>query len=208
MKEAGASSIGRAVSRPSFQLEEFYRRWKAPVFTFCCLYLGDKHLAGDATSRAFLSYYRQHSELELSQLPPPLIGAALTAVYRLASIRSGPAVVTRAAGDAQPLTDVILTLAGEERTVFILRTVLKINAEAISAATGLPLERVHELWRSALRMLSAALVQSSSQTDKGLGAAPATLHSAIRQPESAADCKRVNQQQDGQECMDGKRSED
>lgn len=164
MNEARASSIGRAESRPSFQVEEFYRRWKAPIFTFCCLYLGDKHLAGDATSRAFLSYYRQHGELELNQLPPPLIAAALTAVRRLASFRTGPAAITRAAGEAQPLKDAIVNLAADERTVFILRTVLKMDAEPVSAAAGLPLERVHELWRSALRLLSAASASGTQRS--------------------------------------------
>jgi DNA-directed RNA polymerase specialized sigma24 family protein len=200
VKEAGSSSIGRAENRSSFQVEEFYRRWKAPVFTFCCLFLGDQYLAGDATSRAFLSFYRQHRELEGDQLPPPLIGAARTVVYRLASLRSGPAVVTRAAGDAQPLTDAILNLAADERTVFILRTVLNVDSAAISAATGLPLESVHELWRSALRMLGATLVHPSSRTDKTLGRTPSSLHTAIQQPEpaaKAAECTRGNQRQDG-----------
>jgi len=155
--------------RSSFELEEFYRRWKAPVFTFCCLYLGDKHVAGAATSQAFLSYYRQHRELDLAQLPSPLIAAALTAVCRLAGLRTGPAVITRAAGEVQPLKDAIVNLAADERTVFILSTVLKMDAEPVSAATGLPLERVHELWRSALRVLSATLVHPSSHADKNVG---------------------------------------
>jgi len=180
MKESGATSITQVNGRSSFQLEEFYRRWKAQVFTFCFLFLGDRHLAGDATSRAFLSYYRQRRELELSQLPSPLISAALPVVYRLASLRSGPAVVTRAAGDARPLTDAILDLDGDERTVFILRTVLKMDPAPISAATGFALERVLELWRSALKMLSPA---------------PANVHTEIQQPETA-DCKRDNQRQD------------
>jgi len=171
MKEAGPSSIGRMNSLSSFRVEECYRRWKAPVFMFCYLFLGDQYLAGDAMSRAFLSYYRQHGELDLDQLPPPLIGAALTAVYRLASLRSGPAVVTRAAGDAQPLTDAIQTLAGDERTVFILRAVLNMDAAPVSAATGLPLERVHELWAERLedaeRNLGTSLVAYGQDAGSG-----------------------------------------
>ena len=171
--------------RSSFELEEFYRHWKAPVFSFCCLYLADQHLAGAATSQAFLTYYKQNKELNLEQLPSPLLAAALIAVCRLASFRTGPAVVTRAAGEAQPLTDVIANLVADERTVFILRTVLKMDTEAISNVTGLRSERVHELWQSALRMLSGT---------------PANLGAAI-QPAQAAfkptDSKKASKRQDG-----------
>jgi len=184
MKEVGPSSMNLMSIRSPFELEEFYRRWKAPVFTFCCLYLGDKHVAGAATSQAFLSYYKQNKELNLEQLPSPLLAAALTVVCRLAGFRTGPAVVTRAAGEAQPLTDVIANLAADERTVFILRTVLKMDAQNISDATGLQPERVHELWQNALKMLSAT---------------PASLRAAIQPARPApklTDSKKASERQD------------
>jgi len=132
-----------------------------------------------------LSYYRQRKELDLEHFPSPLLAAALTAVCRLAGLRTGPAVVTRAAGEAQQLTDVIANLAADERTVFILRTVLKMDAETISDVTGSQPERVHELWKSTVRMLSA--------TPAGLRSATQTTEPAAK----ATDCKKTSERQGG-----------
>jgi len=54
-------------------IRAFYDRWSAIIFRFCDLVLGARDRAEKATEVAFLTYYRASTEMDMDQLPLPLL---------------------------------------------------------------------------------------------------------------------------------------
>ena len=115
----------------------FYDRWSKTVFLFCQLFVGDKDRAENATEAAFLKYYRAGPALDLDVVPVPLLRQALQAV-RPASGPNGIAV--------QDLRTAIPCLPFEERSVFILRSVLDFDFGKIAEVTAGREEQVKRAW--------------------------------------------------------------
>ena len=115
----------------------FYDRWSKTVYRFCHLFVGDTDLAEKATEAAFLNYYRARTVLDLEVVPILLLRQALQAV-RPAGGRNGIPV--------QDLRTAILCLPFEERSVFILRSVLDFDFGKIAEVTACKEEQVKRTW--------------------------------------------------------------
>ena len=115
----------------------FYDRWSRTVFRFCQLFVGDRDQAEKATEVAFLNYYRAGPALDLEVVPIPLLRQALHAV-RPASGSNGISV--------QDLRTAILCLPFEERSVFILRSVLDFDFGKIAEVTACKEEQAKRTW--------------------------------------------------------------
>lgn len=122
-------------------IRTFYARWSRTVFRFCQLFVGDKDQAEKATELTFLNYYRAGPVLDLEAVPIPLLRQALQAV-RPASGANGIAV--------QDLRTAILCLPFEERSVFILRSVLDFDFGKIAEVTACKEEQVKRTWMQGL----------------------------------------------------------
>ena len=122
----------------------FYDRWSRTVFRFCQLFVGDKDRAEKATEVAFLNYFRAGPVLDLEVVPIPLLRQALQAV-RSACGRNGIPV--------QDLRTAILCLPFEERSVFILRSVLDFDFEKIAEVTSCQEEQAKRIWVQGLIQL-------------------------------------------------------
>jgi len=137
------------------EVKVFYDRWKSSVFRFCCFFLGYKDLANECTREAFASYLREKLVLQSSALSPRLMGFALAAVKR----RALP--VSQANPRGQSLREKILCIPGDQRAVFILRSVLGLADSSVALATGLPVERMRSLWLSSVFHLREMLPRRS-----------------------------------------------
>lgn len=138
--------------RSEKQVREFYDRWKAPVFRFCVLFLGDKKRAADATGQAFLRYVKETPDAANNQLPHGLVRLALEAARQVCVT---PDPLSRSGG--VPLQEAILTLPCEQRAVFILRNVLGMDRRDVSEVTGHSLRQVSELWTRSMLTLREQL---------------------------------------------------
>lgn len=125
-------------------IRAFYDRWSTTVFRFCELLLGDRDRSEKATEVAFLTFYRAGPDLDLQVMPSALLRHALEAT------RTG---VDRPDGPAQDLRSAILHLPFEERSVFILRSVLDFDFGNIAAVTGCGEAQVKRIWFQALMQL-------------------------------------------------------
>lgn len=130
-----------ADGRSEKEIREFYGRWKALVFCFCVMFLGEEKRASEVTGQAFLRYLREGPDAASDQLPCDLIRFALGEAREWCAI---PTHLGRSNGSS--LREAILRLPCEQRAVFILRNVLRMDRGAVSEATGLPIRRMSELW--------------------------------------------------------------
>jgi hypothetical protein len=121
----------------------FYKRWSSTIYTYCRLVLGSDWLAQSATEHAFVEFLRDTTELDQEKLPRRLLRNA----FRTCQNRC--ALVTRGRGGNR-LEDALLLLSCEERSVFVMRSVLDLTTDEVSAATGLSRIEVGELWVQAL----------------------------------------------------------
>jgi hypothetical protein len=126
------------------EVEAFYKRWGPDVFVFCRLFLGDEPQAETVSSKAFLGFYRESSELPLTgEVPPRLVGSALQAMQ---PCRDG----TASSPQSGSLEKCILHLDCKQRSVFIARNVLGMTWSGIAIATNFPLEEVRQFWLSGM----------------------------------------------------------
>ena len=140
------------VGRREAEIREFYDRWKASVFRFCVLFLGDEERASEATGKAFLRYMREAPDAASDQLPRGLVGFALEAAREWCA---SPADLARS--DGSSLREAILRLPCEQRAVFLLRNVLGMDRQAVSEVTGLTTRRISELWLKSMLALREQL---------------------------------------------------
>ena len=129
----------------------FYDRWSRTVFRFCELLLGDRDRSEKATEVAFLMFYRAGPDLDLQVMPVALLRHALDATR---------SVVDRPGEAVQDLRGAILRLPFEERSVFILRSVLDLDFGSIAMVTGCGEARVRSIWFQALMQLRQFLPAS------------------------------------------------
>ena len=122
-------------------IRAFYDRWSSTIFQFCQLFIGDEGRAEKATEVAFLTYYRAGPVLDLEVVPTALLGKALEAVR---SQGDGSEVA------AQDLRSAIRCLPLEERSVFILRSVLDFDLGRIAEVTACQEDRVKRIWARSL----------------------------------------------------------
>ena len=125
-------------------IRAFYDRWSTTVFRFCELLLGDRDRSEKATEVAFLTFYRAGPDLDLQVLPSALLRHALQATR---------SVVDRPDGPVQDLRSAILHLPLEERSIFILRSVLDFDFGSIATVTGCGEAHVKRIWFQALMQL-------------------------------------------------------
>ena len=129
---------------PEKQVRDFYRRWSRPVFAFCCLFLGDERGGEEATREAFLAYFRRGLPPASNQLPIDLLRCAMDAVKDKCAL-ADPQNATNGT-----LEHAILVLPCEQRAIFILRNVLRVDAVSVGAITGLGSAQVSQLWIQSL----------------------------------------------------------
>lgn len=129
------------------EVQEFYERWSASVFTFCRCFLGEQDKAEAATQETFMRFLRESPDLPLERLPLGLLRRALESVKGESSLYA-PAVP-----QTEELEDIVALLSQEERAVFILRGVLDLSAAEVALATGTTSDQVNQLWMRALMSL-------------------------------------------------------
>lgn len=122
----------------------FYDRWSRTVFRFCQLFVGDKDRAEKATEVAFLNYFRAGPVLDLEAVPIALLRQALEAARSRGDSNGTP---------VQDLGTAILCLPFEERSVFILRSVLDFDFEKIAEVTSCQEEQAKRIWVQGLIQL-------------------------------------------------------
>lgn len=130
--------------RSEKEVRKFYEQWKAPVFTFCCLFLGDEDLASEATVEGFLAYVRTDLPLQLRRLPEFLLRSVLDAVKNRCSL-PGPQRL-----NGRDLEGAVRSLPCDQRAVFILRSVVGLPEQSVAFVTELSTEQVRRLWVQSL----------------------------------------------------------
>jgi len=141
--------------RTEKEARAIFNQWKGPVYTFSRLFLGDEERADNVTLIAFLAYFRRDAAEESDRLPTPLLRTLLSAIKE--QCPSPLSATTEPKGMVQAL----LALPCEERAVFILRTVLKLDVETVTEATGLSRERVRALWMRSMMNLRDDLAEAN-----------------------------------------------
>lgn len=118
-------------------IRSFYVRWSATVFRFCELFVGDRSRAETATEVTFLRYFRAGQSLDSEVTPVPLLRMALEAA------QSQDGEVGSAVRD---LPGAIRGLPFDQRSVFILRSVLDFDLGKISEITGCTQDQIQRTW--------------------------------------------------------------
>ena len=129
-------------------IRAFYDRWSTTIFRLSELLVGDKEQAEKATEVAFLKYFRAEPSLDLQIAPLPLLRLALDAT-RCANGSAGNSTAS--------LRGAIRGLEFDERSVFILRSVLDFEFGRISEITGSSNEQVQRIWLQSLMHLRELL---------------------------------------------------
>jgi hypothetical protein len=119
------------------RIRAFYDRWSRTIFRFCQLFVGDEDCAEKATEIAFLTYYRAEPVLDLEVMPIALLRQALAATRSHCDSKET---------SVQDLRTAILCLPFEERSVFILRSVLDFDFGKIAEVTTCKEEQVKRIW--------------------------------------------------------------
>ena len=125
-------------------IRAFYDRWSTTVFRFCELLLGDRDRSEKATEVAFLTFYRAGPDLDLEVMPSALLRHTLEATRTAVDCSDGP---------VQDLRSAILHLPFEERSIFILRSVLDFDFGNIAVVTDCGEAQVKRIWFQALMEL-------------------------------------------------------
>ena len=126
------------------EVDEFYGRWSRQIFTYCRLFLGNRDQAEIATEEAFTRFLSQSPDLSGNRLSLALVRCAWEAAgSHCVSSSPGPAEV-------EELTDARPLLPCEQRSVFILRSVLGLRAEAVAVATLRTPQQVNQIWVQSL----------------------------------------------------------
>lgn len=146
------------VTDDEHELEEFCRRWKKDVFTFCWALLGDAAAAEEATCEAFAALRRRPvvrmNDLEASSR---LLGSALRATEKS---RNGSSPSSRA---TSRLEDAIRRLPRLERAVVIMRNLLHMEWPPLARAVDLSPPEAHEAWVRGILQLNEILQRSATK---------------------------------------------
>jgi DNA-directed RNA polymerase specialized sigma24 family protein len=122
------------------EAEAFYKRWGPDLFAFGRLFLGDEQQAEVVSSKAFVEFYRESSELPVAgEVPSRLVGSAFRAMQ---PCRAEP----HSSKDGATLESCILRLDCRQRAVFIMRNVLRMSWPGVATATSLSVEDVRHAW--------------------------------------------------------------
>ena len=119
---------------------ELFRQWAPTVLSFCELFLGDRHLAEEATIRAFTC-----SPGEQAAAPERTPVRLLTCAFR-----EGRSLSARVPNPPHPLKAAILRLDEVERAVFILHTTLSVQMPWVAAIVGISHDEAIHVWTKAL----------------------------------------------------------
>ena len=132
-------------------VEAFYKRWGADVLVFCRLFLGNDLEAETASSKAFLEFYRESSELPITgEIPSRLVGFAFEAMQ---PCRAGPHSNMK----DRSLANCILRLDCVHRAVFIMRNVLAMSWPGLASATGSSVDDMRKVWLMGMRSVRELL---------------------------------------------------
>ena len=130
--------------RTDEEVRVFYERWNSSVFTYCRLFLGDEDRAESATEQAFVEYIRRGFPARTDRIPLLLLRCAVDAA------RTVCVNVHQHLRVGEELEDVLRLVSCEARSVFILRSILDLDAASVAVATRLTTEQVHNLGMQAL----------------------------------------------------------
>lgn len=129
-----------AAGRPESTIAQPFDQWAPTVLRFCELFIGDRHLAEEATIRVFTHSLREQAVVQ-ERTPVRLLACAF---------REGRSLSTRVPNPPHPLEAAILRLNEVERGVFILRTALSIQVPWVAAILGISHEEAVQQWGTAL----------------------------------------------------------
>jgi hypothetical protein len=133
------------------QIEKFYAAWSPSVLAFCCLLLGEGTEAERSSVEAFHAYLSRGLDLDVASLPSLLFMFALDAAKRAA------VPMTPESTEARRLQDAVVLLPWRERSVFALRSVLRLDDIVISEIVEVPIREVRGVWMKALLRLRQLL---------------------------------------------------
>lgn len=133
------------------QIEKFYAAWSPRVLALCCLLLGERTEAERTCVEAFQAYMSRGLDLDVVQLPSLLFVFALDAAKR-AVLRETPPVQ-----EVRGLEEGVVALPWKERSVFALRSVMRLDDMAISEIVEIPVREVQKAWMNALFRLRELL---------------------------------------------------
>jgi len=128
----------------------FYERWNSSVFTFCLLLTGNKMRAEESATKAFIEYVRHNDDLAPSELPAILLRFAFEATQE----SFAPVPLEHR---LKFLQHAIFSLPLDQRTTFVIRHVLGLSQDVVSAVLGIDLENVRTLELAALLRLRDCL---------------------------------------------------
>jgi DNA-directed RNA polymerase specialized sigma24 family protein len=126
------------------QVREFYSRWSSTVFTMARLFLGEQEAAEEATQQGFVNYLSEVDQLDLQKIPLWLLRKTLE------SARANRYAMRQAFPDTDEMEDMIKLLPQDERSVFILRSVLDLDFSDVTVVTGLSPEQVQRMWSESI----------------------------------------------------------
>ena len=119
---------------------ELFRQRAPTVIRFCELFLGDPHVAEEATIRAFTC-----SLGEQAAAPERTPVRLLTCAFR-----ESLSLSARVPNPSHPLKAAILRLDEVERAVFILHTTLSVQIPWVAAIVGISHDEAIHAWTKAL----------------------------------------------------------
>ncbi len=132
------------------EMQDFYDRWDAVVFTFCRFYLGDENCAETTTLHVFRAYFDSGLPLDGERLPGALLRLVLKASRRWMVLGNG-------GSDPSVFEEMLLALPDAELAVFLLHGVLGLDFPWISTVNGLSCEEEQRLWLNSLLHLQSQL---------------------------------------------------
>ena len=154
------------------EMQDFYDRWEAVVFTFCRFYLGDENCAETTTLHVFRAYFDSGLLLDGERLSAALLRLVLEASRRRMVLDNG--------GLGPPaFKEMLLALPDAELAVLLLHGILGLDFPWISTMNGLTNEEGQRLWLNSLLNLQ-------SQLCHGKGSPIGFVPSIVAEMEAAA----------------------
>ncbi len=156
------------------EMQDFYDRWEAVVFTFCRFYLGDENCAETTTLHVFRAYFDSGLLLDGKRLPAALLRLVLEASRRWVVLDNG--------GLGPPaFEEMLLALPDAELAVLLLHGILGLDFPWISTMNGLTNEEGQRLWLNSLLHLQSQLCHGKGSPIGFVPSIVAELRSAAAQ---------------------------
>ncbi len=133
------------------QIEKFYAAWSPSLLAFCCLLLGEGTEAERSSVEAFHAYLSRGLDLDIVRLP------SLLFVFALDAAKKAAIPMTPETAEARRLQDAVILLPWRERSVFALRSALRLDDMVISEIAEIPIQEVRRIWMNALFRLRKLL---------------------------------------------------